>query len=62
MESIMSDFQIGDELFGYPVIGLTDTTVTVRLPGNLTLDFDRSQFGEGVRFVLQQSGQWVPKG
>lgn len=56
----MNDFSIGDTLFGYPIIGLTDTMVTVRLPGNLQLDFDRTQFGEGVRFVLAQTGQWVP--
>lgn len=56
----MNDFSIGDTLFGYPIIGLTETTVTVRLPGNLQLDFDRTQFSEGVRFVLAQTGQWVP--
>lgn len=58
----MMDFQIGDFLFGYPIVGLTDTTVTVRLPANITLEFDRTQFGEGVRTVLRDAGDWVPKG
>lgn len=58
----MNDFQLGDFLFGYPIIGLTDTTVTVRLPQNITLEFDRTQFGEGVRFVLMETGQWVQGG
>lgn len=53
--------QIGDVLFGYPIVGITDDTVTVRLPQDITIEYGYKQFTANVLAILAAAGDYIPK-
>jgi len=52
--------QIGDELFGAPVVEVTATKVVIRHASQELLTFDLDQFTSGVLTTLAALGLYVP--
>lgn len=57
----MMELQVGDFLFGYPVAGIAGGKVTVRLPQDITVEYDYAYFTANVLAALMAVGAYVPK-
>jgi len=53
--------QVGDFLFGYPIVGIADGKVLVRLPSNIDVEYDYAYFTANVLAALAAVGAYVPK-
>lgn len=55
------ELQVGDFLFGYPIVGIAGGKVLVRLPSDITIEYDYALFTANVLAALAEVGAYVPK-